>query len=355
MATAPVRRNTGKVSVIPKKPVQAVVGMTFEEITQRFLRSRKNGTGGARLQATERTIQEYEYDLNRFFGWLKTRCHVGRYEDVTRDHINAYVDQVQNSDLAKSSKNHVWRSLRVFFRWVERDPECRFMNLVPHTDTLPTITANDQRVYIPTQAEVRDFLESFDTNTFDGIRDYAATAFLLDTGARIGELCNVTPEDFKWDVGLVLLDGKTGKRQVPFSVDKLGAVMRRYQVRRDQRVVPESEGEAYFFITRFSGKTNPILWDKVFARHRASTKIGISDEGNLSPHACRHFYCTQYLVNGGTLHALQRITGHTSIKTLEKYLHMANQMGYVAEEHSRVSPFANLKGGALGKKTRKVR
>jgi hypothetical protein len=57
-----------------------------------------------------------------------------------------------------------------------------------------------------------------------------------------------------------------------------------------------------------------------------------------------------YLVNGGTLHNLQKITGHKNLNTLMIYVHMAQQMTSVVEEANRVSP---LKSMLEGKQLRK--
>jgi site-specific recombinase XerD len=49
-----------------------------------------------------------------------------------------------------------------------------------------------------------------------------------------------------------------------------------------------------------------------------------------------------YLVNGGTLHGLQRITGHKNIETLMIYVHLANQINAIAKEHAVASPLKQL-------------
>ncbi len=68
----------------------------------------------------------------------------------------------------------------------------------------------------------------------------------------------------------------------------------------------------------------------------------MSDEGVLTPHVVRHYFCTHYLINGGSLSTLKAITGHTSLETLQIYLHMAEQFSFVAKEHSEASPLQSL-------------
>ena len=49
-----------------------------------------------------------------------------------------------------------------------------------------------------------------------------------------------------------------------------------------------------------------------------------------------------YLVNGGTLHGLQKITGHKTLDMLMVYVHLAQQMTMVKDEHEKASPLANM-------------
>ena len=56
---------------------------------------------------------------------------------------------------------------------------------------------------------------------------------------------------------------------------------------------------------------------------RKITKLGLSEHGNLTMQTARHFSCTYDLINGGTLHGPERITGHKSIQTLMIYVHPA--------------------------------
>jgi hypothetical protein len=62
-----------------------------------------------------------------------------------------------------------------------------------------------------------------------------------------------------------------------------------------------------------------------------------------------------YLVNGGTLHNLQRITGHRTLETLMIYVNLAKQLTTVAEEANRVSPLSTLLNSRQEQKRRMVR
>jgi integrase len=61
--------------------------------------------------------------------------------------------------------------------------------------------------------------------------------------------------------------------------------------------------------------------DRSFAKplRRAVREAGISKR--LTAHSFRHGFATAYLLAGGNLRELQRLMGHTSMETTEKYLH----------------------------------
>lgn len=108
-----------------------------------------------------------------------------------------------------------------------------------------------------------------------------------------------------------------------------------------------------YFVKKLGERLTPSAVRQSFDDQRKRTGLGISDHGNLTIHTVRHFFCTYYLINGGTLYNVQRITGLKSIQALMTYVHLANQIKTVAEEHSRVSPLKNLGSGVV-KKKRKV-
>ncbi len=174
-------------------------GMEFKEATAGFLRSRRLGNGGANAPNRERTVFEYNYDLQKFFSFLEQSGY-RYYNDFGREDVLRFVDHYQGLTLAQSSKSKVFRSLKAFLNWVDQDAECRSQNMGAWLDALPKIPKNEGRLYIPSPDEMTGFFNAFDCGVRWGLRDYVATALMMDCGARIGELCWMKPEDVKADV-----------------------------------------------------------------------------------------------------------------------------------------------------------
>jgi site-specific recombinase XerD len=105
------------------------------------------------------------------------------------------------------------------------------------------------------------------------------------------------------------------------------------------------------FISRHGDPCTPDLFRQSLEDNLKRT--GLDKElGNdtISAHTLRHFFCTMYLVNGGTLQGLQKITGHKSLDTLMVYVNLAQQMTMVKEEHKKASPLSNALRDAEQKK-----
>lgn len=351
-------------AAVQKKPVARFIGnsyrtdvqttgMDFDEMLCCFIRSRRLGVGGAKGACRERTIHEYEYDLKKFFAFLHDRKHT-HWNSVTQLDIQAWVSDMQGKNLKQSSKNKMFRSVKALMKWVSLDPECDTQAMKAWLKALPKIQNNEPRMFIPTPEVMNRFHESFDHSYVWDFRDFVVVSLMLDCGARIGEICNLKAEDIKWDNNLLRLDGKTGERFVPIDSEMTVPLLKKW-LRVRESVVPPQTFTPWLFLSKYGGQCKPNTFDLAFRRKRLL--LGITDD--LTPHTVRHFFSTHYLVNGGSLHNLKTITGHESFDTLQIYVHMANQINHVQEEHSRVSPLKSLKNTSgvnlNGTKKRKVR
>lgn len=323
------------------------LGMSFDESITAFSRSRKLGNAGANGQATPRTIANYEYDLRPFFEHMRVLGRV-YYNQLTESDVLSYIEIVTSKDLSDASKKKVWRSLKAFFNWVDKDSLCQSDNMRGFQRLLPKIGRNAPRIYIPTPDVMNQFLHSFNVKDTLGLRDFVITCVLLDCGARIGEICNLNIEDVLWEDNRLHLSGKTGERTVPINPEITVPQLRRWCRERERFAKCDA-----LFVTRSGGRCDDNALDHAFERARKKTGLGITPEGNLSPHTVRHYFCTHYLVNGGTISGLRAFTGHMSLQTLQIYLHMAEQIAFLTEEHSKASPLKSI--GEKKPKRRMVR
>lgn len=168
-------------------------------------------------------------------------------------------------------------------------------------------------------ARFQRLLEDARTNP----RDYAIIQILFDIGPRIGEVTNLTRDNIS--PGVVRLLGKTGWHVVPISAATHRALMR----------IPYSQKHPD---SLWIGQRGPLGVDGlkriVTKRLRAA---GFSQGG---PHMLRHTFGKLWVMNGGSLVALQAILGHSKIEMTRKYADL--DLTEVTIQHTRFSPAAQL-------------
>ncbi len=162
----------------------------------------------------------------------------------------------------------------------------------------------------------------------NALRDEALLLFLLDTGARANEVCTLGVTAIDWDQGLAKLYGKGRKeRYVPFSLPTAKA-MQRYAMR-------ERKGNSDRFFE--NAECWPLTPSGLFQIcKQLSHKSGVK----VAPHKCRHTFGIQYLRNGGSVFALQKTLGHTSLDTTLRYAALVTDD--LVNEHRDHSPVAAL-------------
>jgi integrase/recombinase XerD len=331
-------------------------GMMFSEVLDAFIRSRKLGLGGANKPNRERTMFEYRYDLEKMVAFMQALGHTN-YNDMTGGDLEKFIESYQSKDLSQSSKNKVFRSVKAFMRWVQQDRDCIEAGMQAWSGSIPKISKNETKLYIPTPDRMKAFIDSFDRTFRWGLRDYVVSCLMLDCGARIGEICFLKPSSIKFEASMVLIpqQGKTGERLVPIDPNTTVPLLRRWL--RERELFTKSD---WLFHNKYGGQCTDWTFDQSFRRNRIA--LGINGDGeNITPHTMRHYFCTHYLVNGGTLHGLKAITGHESFDTLQIYVHLANQMNFVKEDHGKASPLKSLgrdsdlcSNKGVAKKKRKV-
>ncbi|MDM8000620.1 MAG: tyrosine-type recombinase/integrase, partial [Dehalococcoidia bacterium] len=223
--------------------VEASVRYLREFLTERGLPTTIND-----IQATE--LREFTVHLqsrSRFSHHRLTKPQDGRLSGHT---VNAYM-----------------RSLRAFFSWAARE------DLIAQNPFARIRIPRAPRKIMPTfsEAQVKALLETIDTTTPEGFRNWAILLALLDTGMRVSELTGFRVRDVNLEARLVKVLGKGSKeRLVPFGAKTQKAFWRYLTLCRPAPAMPRYE---QFFLTR-DGR--PLTKERVEAIvERCCRKAGI--------------------------------------------------------------------------------
>lgn len=131
---------------------------------------------------------------------------------------------------------------------------------------------------------------------------------LLLTGVRKRELLDAQWKDLDFKNGLWNIPfGKTGFRAVPLS-DGAIAILNQ---------IPRLPGNPFVIPNPATGKPYRSIF---YSWHTARTEAGMPE---VRMHDLRHSFASFLVNNGRTLYEVQKLLGHTQIRTTMKYAHLA--------------------------------
>ena len=192
-----------------------------------------------------------------------------------------------------------------------------------------------------TREQMRKFLKFVhDDNTY--CKYYEAVYILFHMGMRISEFCDLTLKDIDLKNRVVNIDHQlqrtfhmqyviqstktnAGKRQIPITED----VERCFQAIIEDRGKPKKEKfvDGYCGFLYFDENGMPLValhWEHRFNRMvKKYNEIYRMQMPNITPHICRHTYCSNQAKAGMNPKTLQYLMGHSEIGvTLDVYTHL---------------------------------
>ncbi|QOS78491.1 tyrosine-type recombinase/integrase [Paenibacillus sp. JNUCC31] len=198
---------------------------------------------------------------------------------------------------------------------------------------LHAVKAKKLMIQTFTKEQVVSIFEQPYQKTFTGYRDFTMMMVLLETGMRIGELCNLKTSDiFFKELEIRITKGKGGRaRRVPFQ-QTCGKIIRKYMdIRGDM------ETDALFVNMDNEQISTRALQDKMQTYGSVSGITGV----RVSPHTFRHTMAKFYILNGGDPFTLRRILGHASLKMVDYYVELFSSD--IKQQHKKFSPVENMK------------
>ena len=225
----------------------------------------------------------------------------------------------------------------------------------PFNFELASVVVNDSvtREAI-TRKQEREFLRFIQADEHFS-RYYDGIYILFHTGLRISEFCGLTIGDIdfremrinvdhqlqrKRDMTYVVEPTKTtsGTRMVPMTKEVADCFRRILAKRINPKVEPMIDGyTGFLFLDKNEMPMVALHWEKYF-KHILDKYNSIYKEQlpKITPHVCRHTFCSNMAKSGMNPKALQYIMGHSDISvTLNTYSHVGFEDA--KEELSRVA------------------
>lgn len=295
--------------------------MTVFELASRYVETRNN--------VRETTRRGYKTVLN-----FLSKSDFGRLDvsDVgTIDAREWLVDLQRNSNKSYSTIRCIRGVLRPAFRLMVDDGAIRRN---PFDFELGSVLGNDSvpRVAL-TKKQERLFLD-FVRNDAHFSRYYDAFCILFKTGMRVSELCGLTVSDVDFESGFLRIErqlqrtsgmryyielpkSERGKRRFPMG-ESLSENVRNVI---ENRIVPNAEAvvdgvSGFLFLDKNQMPTVALHWEK-YLKHAVQkyNRVFKEEMPHITPHVCRHTFCTRMVRSGMSAIKLQYLMGHSDIAT----------------------------------------
>ena len=264
-------------------------------------------------------------------------------KDIRHSDAKLFLIKLQKEDKRSYSSIHSIRGvLRPAFAMAVEDD---YITKNPFNFELAKVIINDSVMREAVSREqMRKFLEFVKADNHFS-KYYDGIYILFHTGLRISEFVGLTVNDLDMEKKTIRVnhqlqrrsDGtkyiestktKSGTRTLPMEDDVYECFKRILANRKPPKVEPVIDGYSGFLF--FDKEERPMVamhWEKYFqhivAKHN---KIYKQELPKITPHVCRHTYCTNKAKSGMNPKTLQYLMGHSEISvTMDTYTHLGLQ------------------------------
>lgn len=315
--------------------------MTVYQLAKKYI-SQKTGV-------KHNTEANYNFVLNII---KKEKFGACRIDRVKLSDAKAWLIKLQKDGRGYSSIHSIRGVIRPAFQMAVDDDLIRKNSF---EFMLATVVVNDSvtREAI-TRKQEREFLD-FVKNDRHFSKYYEGIYILFKTGLRISEFTGLTLSDIdlekrtininhqlqrKRNMEYTIEDTKTssGTRVLPMTDDVYACFKHIIEKRKKPKVEPMIQGKAGFLYLDKNGMPMVAMhWEKYFQhiceKYNSIYKVQMP---KITPHVCRHTYCSNMAKSGMNPKTLQYLMGHSDIGvTLNTYTHLGFEDA--REELRRVS------------------
>ena len=252
------------------------------------------------------TIKTYLAALAAFNAYLKRNGMPTVLPAIRREHLEAYLVELQDAGKRPATVSLAYRSLQPFFGWAVGEEE---IAVSPMARMRPPIVPEEPPTVLTTE-QLSRLLKACVGGHFEARRDEAIVRLLIDTGMRRGELVGLAVDDVDFDQDVALVMGKGRRpRACPFGSKTAKALDRYLRVRNRHPTAA--------LAPLWLGKKGVLTDNGVLQMlRRRGIEAGIA---GLHPHLFRHTYAHLMLADGMQEGDLMRLAGWRSRQMLSRY------------------------------------
>lgn len=279
-----------------------------------------------RKELSRNTVKAYRIDLEQFLRYVKE-------DTLLRSKIEAYITELHKKYKQKTVKRKI-ASIKAFYQYLEEEERMKESN--PFTkirvkfkevESLPRIIPrNEIEKLLNCMYAIIDHSEKKSTI----YRDLTIVEIFFATGARVYEISNLKRQDIDLDNGIIRIFGKGSKeRCVQIGNHDILELMKAYYQMNQEEI----EQCGFFFVNQQGKRFSEQSIRRMIRKYSCQAGVSV----HITPHMFRHSVATYLLEEGVDIMYIQKLLGHSSIKTTQIYLHIASkkQMEILRERHPR--------------------
>lgn len=240
---------------------------------------------------SKQTIKSYNYQVERFLSFLeKSRLN------LNNDSVRSYL---LSQNVGVNTSRLQYAAISFFFREVLK----KLFSL----EEIPIKKKEKQLPKVISKEKIKQMLE-FTTN----LKHRLVIKLLYSSGLRLQELIDLKRKDLDFERGLLnVKKGKGKKDRITLISDNLKLDLLKYYSNNQFSTEYMFEGR--------KGKYTKKSVQKVL--DLAGKNIGIK----VTPRMLRHSFATHLLESGTDIRHIQKLLGHSDLKTTEIYTHVSNK------------------------------
>jgi len=240
---------------------------------------------------SKETIKSYSYIVKKFIAFIER-------SGLNIDN-NAVKSYLLSQDLSVNTSRLQYAGLSFFFREVLKKPfTFEEIPIKKKEKTLPKVISKEK---------IKEIIEKT-----ENLKHRLIIKLLYSSGLRLQELIDLKRKDLDFERGLLYVrKGKGKKDRVTLISDSLKLDLLKYYSINQFKTEYIFEGRKGKYTKKSVQKVLDLIGRKI------SIKV--------TPHMLRHSFATHLLESGTDIRHIQKLLGHSDLKTTEIYTHVSNK------------------------------
>ena len=262
------------------------------------------------------TILSYKYDINQFRDFLiKKKITFTKIKKI--DVLN-FLEYLKLKKVMNKTKARKIYALKRFYKFLLSEKLISSNPLdkidIPKSEETLSITLSIE--------QINKILNTVSKNidNYKNLRSYLIIELLYATGIRVSELISIKLNNIDLNKNTILIDppekGKSRSERIVFFVRQTKFVMEKYLEFRKIEFTKTDDTPWLFPSNSSDGYLTRRRVLQIL--HALANKIKI-EKNLMHPHSFRHAFGNHLLTSGADIRVVQKLLGHASITTTQKY------------------------------------